>query len=170
VNLLIRWQKSQRLIGSSDPEWIVDNIVLDSLLFTRVLSPRCKRILDIGSGAGVPGIPLSVVLSETSFTLLEARAKRVSFLAAAIREVPLRRCDVANARLEVFARNSPPRYDCAVMRCVGDPRTLAAQAATLLVPGGRIIAAGPPGPDQGSGWLEVRSPMGVRKFWVSQQT
>jgi len=118
----------------------------------------------------VPGIPLSVVLPETSFTLLEARAKRVSFLAAAIREVPLRRCEVVNARLDVFAQTSARRYDCAVMRCAGDPRTLAAQTATLLAPGGSLIAAGPPRPDQGSGWLKVRSPMGVRTFWVSQQT
>jgi len=170
VSLLIKWQRSQRLVGSSDPEWIVDNIVLDSLLFTLVLPARCERILDIGSGAGVPGIPLSVVLPETSFTLLEARSKRVSFLAAAIREVPLRRCEVVNARLDIFVRTATPRYDCAVMRCAGDPRTLAAQAATLLAPGGCFIAAGPPKPDQGSGWREVPSPMGMRRFWVSQQT
>jgi len=56
--LLVKWQRTQRLIGSSDPDWIVDHILLDSLLFTRVVPETTRSILDVGSGAGVPGVPL----------------------------------------------------------------------------------------------------------------
>src|SRR5207237_2879547 len=73
LELLVKWQRAQRLVGSSDPDWIIDHILLDSLLFVLLISSITERILDLGSGAGVPGIPLAVVLPEKSFTLLEAR-------------------------------------------------------------------------------------------------
>jgi len=168
---LIKWQRSQRLIGSADPDWIIDHILLDSLLFTRLLPSSAKRIIDIGSGAGVPGIPLKIVLEPRSFTLLEARAKRVSFLSAVVRELELRNCEVKTGRLERMAAERGTAFDAAVLRCTGNPAELQAAAFQVLQPGGFMVAAGPPGRRAvATGeWIEVRGPTGRRLFWTSRK-
>jgi 16S rRNA (guanine527-N7)-methyltransferase len=170
VALLIKWQRSQRLVGSSDPDWIVDSIVLDSLLFTRLIPETARSILDVGSGAGVPGVPLKIVLPESTVTLLEARAKRVSFLSAVIRELRLSECEVVHGRLETLAAADGRRYDAVVMRCAGDPSAFYPSAAKLLAPGGVIVASGPPRrrPISRGEWREVDGPLGRRLFWVAQ--
>jgi len=168
LELLLKWQKSQRLVGSSDPGWIVDHIFLDSLLFMQLLPPAVRRILDVGSGAGVPGIPLKIVLANAAFTLLEARVKRVSFLSAVVRELGLRGCEVLHGRLETIRGARAGRYDAVVMRCAGDPTALYEVAAPVLEPGGIVIASGPPKPRRTriGDWCEVEGPLGRRLFWV----
>lgn len=171
LELLIKWQRSQRLVGSSDPNWIIDHIVLDSILFTRLLPSGAKRILDVGSGAGVPGIPLKIVLEDTAFALLEARAKRASFLSAVVRELELRDCEILNARLETIAAESTTRFDAIVMRCAGDPPELRETALRLLRPTGIMVVAGPPSrrPTSGGDWIEIEGPVGRRLFWVARK-
>jgi len=170
LELLLKWQRSQRLVGSSDPDWIVDHILLDSLLFLRLLPSGARRILDVGSGAGVPGVPLKIVLADAALTLLEARAKRVSFLSAVVRELGLRECEVLNARLEAICENRARHYDAIVMRCAGDPTTLYEAAIPVLRPGGVVIASGPPKARRipVGAWLEVDGPRGRRLFWTYQ--
>jgi len=168
---LIKWQRSQRLIGSAEPDWIIDHIVLDSLLFTRLLPSSAERIIDIGSGAGVPGIPLSVVLERRSFTLLEARAKRVSFLSAVVRELELRNCEVKTGRLERMAAERGATFGAAVLRCTGNPADMKAATFQVLKPGGFMIASGPPSRrTTASGeWTEVNGPIGRRLFWTARK-
>jgi 16S rRNA (guanine527-N7)-methyltransferase len=169
LHLLIKWQRSQRLIGSSEPGWIIDHIILDSLLFTRLLPSSAARIIDIGSGAGVPGIPLSIVLEPRSFTLLEARAKRVSFLSAVVRELELRNCAVKAGRLESMAADQGSSFDAAVLRCTGNPVEVQVEAFQLLKPGGLMIASGPPARRTTAigEWTEVEGPIGRRLFWTA---
>jgi 16S rRNA G527 N7-methylase RsmG len=103
-------------------------------------------------------------------TLLEARAKRVSFLSTVVRELGLAECDVVHGRLETLAAERGGRYDAVVMRCAGDPSEFFPAAATLLGPGGVIAASGPPRrrPISRGEWREVDSPLGRRLFWVAQ--
>jgi 16S rRNA (guanine527-N7)-methyltransferase len=170
LQLLLKWQRSQRLVGSADPDWVIDHILLDSLLFVRLLPSGVRRILDVGSGAGVPGVPLKIVLADTAVTLLEARAKRVSFLSAVVRELALRECEVVNARLETMRAQRSGTFDAVVMRCAGDPATVSATAIDMLRSGGVVIATGPPKSRQTTigSWQEVDGPRGPRLFWVSQ--
>jgi 16S rRNA G527 N7-methylase RsmG len=113
----------------------------------------------------------------TSFTLLEARAKRVSFLLAVVRELPLDGCEVVNGRLEALASQERPDYDAIVMRCAGEPGELRRAALRLLRPGGVIVATGPPSPTvrqasepHGHQWRQVDGPAGRRLFWVAQES
>ena len=172
--LLIKWQKSQRLIGSDEPMWIVDNIIVDSLLFTRALPTNIAiaRLADVGSGAGVPGIPLAVVMPSAAVDLIEARQKRASFLAAAIRELPLRNCRLLNRRLEDVRGELTARFDAVVMRCAGDPASLVPDVTAILAPGGVVVASGPPEPVPISAgdWFELDGPNGRRRFWVYRTT
>src|SRR5207244_13588960 len=87
LDLLLKWQKSQRLVGSTEPGWIVENLLLDSLLFLPVLPFPLRTLLDLGSGAGLPGIPLKIVLNEVHLVLVAARRQCVSFVASVIREL-----------------------------------------------------------------------------------
>jgi 16S rRNA (guanine527-N7)-methyltransferase len=172
LNLLIKWQRTQRLIGSAEPSWIIDNVIVDSLLFLRAIPQSVARLCDVGSGAGIPGIPLAIVSPAIHVTLIEARQKRASFLSAAIREIPLRNCRVLNQRLEDVGRDNSDRFDAAVLRCAGSPITLVRQLLPLLPAGGVVIASGPPrrtAVPLGS-WLELEGPSGPRRFWVHHVT
>jgi 16S rRNA (guanine527-N7)-methyltransferase len=172
LKLLIKWQKSQRLVGSSEAAWIVDHVIADSLLFARVIPAGCRTLCDVGSGAGVPGIPLAAVMPTVKVTLLEARQKRGSFLAAAIRELGLANCRLLIRRLEDAGPETRGGFDVAVMRCAGDPTAMWPQVRGLLNEGGVAIATGPPQRrDVEFGeWLEVEGPFGRRRFWMHRAT
>ena len=144
LNVLIKWQKSQRLVGSAEPGWIIENIFLDSLLFLRVLPARLGSLLDLGSGAGLPGIPIKIVRPEIQLVLLESRQRRASFLSSAVRELALERVSVVSGRAEEFAEELAERFDAVVMRCAGDVERLFPLAAQFVVPGGLVVASGPP--------------------------
>ena len=170
LKLLQKWQRTQRLVGSADAGWIVEHLFLDSLLFLRVLPPDVASIADVGSGAGLPGIPIKIVNPGVRLALIESRAKRSSFLSAAVRELDLRGADVVTARAEEYARDRGQTFDAVVMRCAGDFGALARAAQGLVAPGGVIVATGPPNPrslDLGK-WVEVPGvrPGSTRRFAV----
>lgn len=172
LKLLIKWQRAQRLVGSDKPAWIVDNVIVDSILFRRAIPVGIARLCDVGSGAGIPGIPLSIVMPDVHVTLIEARQKRGSFLSAAIRELALSNCRVLNERLENVRLELTGLFDAVVMRCAGNPAELVPQLSAVLAPGGVVVASGPPKREQvGAGsWLEVEGPHGVRRFWIYHTT
>lgn len=144
LNLLVKWQKTQRLVGSVEPGWIVERLLLDSLLFLRVLGESARRILDLGSGAGFPGIPLKIVRRDLALTLVESRRRRASFLSSVVRELGLEGVTVINARVEERIDALEGRFDAVVMRCAGDFARLLPLAARLVAPGGVVVASGPP--------------------------
>jgi 16S rRNA (guanine527-N7)-methyltransferase len=157
LKLLQKWQKSQRLIGSPDEGWIVENLFLDSLLFLRALPEDVLSLADIGSGAGLPGIPIKIVRNNIRVSLIESRAKRASFLSAAVRELGLQDIQVIAGRVEQYADEARGAFDAAVMRCAGDFSDTVQLAAPLVGRGGLIVASGPPTPrplKMGS-WVEV---------------
>jgi 16S rRNA (guanine527-N7)-methyltransferase len=144
LDLLMKWQKIHRLLGSGDPRWIVDHVFLDSLLFRRVLPRSANVVLDAGSGAGIPGLPLKLTEPGLTLILVEARQRRASFLASAVRELTLSGVRVIADRLETVVREAPDRFDAVVARCAGDVGYLFGLGAHLVRPGGIIIASGPP--------------------------
>ncbi|HEU4367885.1 MAG TPA: 16S rRNA (guanine(527)-N(7))-methyltransferase RsmG [Methylomirabilota bacterium] len=144
LKLLQQWQRSQRLIGSTEPRWIVENLFLDSLLFLHLVPDDVRSVADLGSGAGVPGIPIKIVRPWLAVTLIESRERRASFLSAVVRELGLGGVRVVNTRAEQVAIEFPRAFDAVVMRCAGDLSDVMPVAASLAIPGGIVIAAGPP--------------------------
>ena len=146
LGLLVKWQRSHRLIGSTDEMWIVEHLFLDSLLFLRLLPSTMRSLVDLGSGAGLPGVPIKIVRSDVEVTLVESRRRRASFLSAVVRELALGQTHVMADRIESRMPELEGRVDAVVMRCAGSVGELMTTAARLLVPQGVVIASGPPVP------------------------
>jgi 16S rRNA (guanine527-N7)-methyltransferase len=125
--------------------WIVEHLFLDSLLFLRLLPLTTRALVDLGSGAGMPGVPIKIV-RDVEVTLVESRRRRASFLSAVVRELALGQTRVVAERIESRLPDLEGRFDAVVMRCAGDIGEMMPLAARLLVPGGVVIASGPPEP------------------------
>ena len=167
MKLLSKWQKTHRLVGSVEPAWIIENVLLDSLCFLDVLPPGVARLADLGSGAGIPGIPIAIVRRDMRLCLIESRQRRASFLSTVVRELALDHVEVVADRAENLGPDYGARFDAVVMRCAGEPRVVLGIASRLAHAGGVIVAsAGPsakPGP--GAEALTVRTPSGtLRRF------
>lgn len=158
--LLCEWQKVQRLVGSTDPQWVVENLLLDSLLFLLVLPGSAAAVADLGSGAGLPGIPIKIVRPDLAVTLIEARQRRASFLSAVVRELALVAIKVVSARAEEVAVQSPHSFDAVLVRCAGEIGEVVPVATRLVAPGGVVILSGPPAsqPLENGEWVEVKGP------------
>jgi 16S rRNA (guanine527-N7)-methyltransferase len=144
LSLLGKWQKTQRLVGSSDPAWIVESLMLDSLLFVQFLSPNASNIADLGSGAGFPGIPIKIVSPHIHLALIESRQKRVSFLSTVVRELDLAHTRVVASRAETLADDCHGAFDAVLARCAGDVDAVLPTASRLARKGGMVIMAASP--------------------------
>jgi 16S rRNA (guanine527-N7)-methyltransferase len=131
---LDRWRSRTNLTGPLSPEELVSH-ALESA-FGQELISHGARVIDIGSGAGLPGIPLAIARPDISMTLLEPRGKRATFLKHAIRKVPVGNARVKKARAGELGEAS---FDAATVRAVGGlPELLG--AAEFLKPGGFLLA------------------------------
>jgi 16S rRNA (guanine527-N7)-methyltransferase len=157
LGLLVKWQRAHRLVGSSDPMWIVEHLFLDSLLFLRLLPTSVGSLADLGSGAGLPGLPLKIVRSDLDVTLIESRRRRAMFLRSAIRSMALVGAHVIEDRVESLSIELAGRFDAVIMRCAGDIEAMVPLAAGLVSPGGLVIASGPPRPREiaAAEWVTV---------------
>jgi 16S rRNA (guanine527-N7)-methyltransferase len=147
ANLLILWNRTHHLTALKTRADIGRGLFLDSLLFRAVLPRGSVRVLDIGAGAGIPGVPLRMVEPGLSLTLIESRRKPVSFLHALIRELALPDIAVHHGRAETVVTEVSELegvFDIVLTRAVGLESRLLDTAMAYLRPGGRLIAAGPP--------------------------
>ncbi|BBL80527.1 ribosomal RNA small subunit methyltransferase G [Rubrobacter xylanophilus] len=140
--LLARYERAN-VIGTRDVEEILREHVLDSLsclLFGPLL--RARRIVDVGSGGGLPGIPLKILLSGAEMVLVEATGKKARFMEHAVRQLGLRGTRVVNARVEEVGRELEQRaaYDVALARAVAALPVLAEYCVPLVRVGGHVLA------------------------------
>ena len=157
LDVFLRWNRVHRMTALGSPAEIVRGLFLDSLLFLSALPPRPLRVVDIGAGSGVPGLPLRLVDPGISLTLVEAKRKRVSFLLAACRELSLLDVSVVEGRAEdlVGAESDLAEgFDAVVARAVGSEKRLFSLALRYLRPGGTVILAGSPS-STGHGGMQV---------------
>jgi len=157
LDVFLRWNRVHRMTALGSPAEIVRGLFLDSLLFLSVLPPRPIRVVDIGAGSGVPGLPLRLVDPGISLTLVEAKRKRVSFLLAACRELSLPDVSVVEGRAEDLAgadSDLAEGFDAVVARAVDSEKRLFPLALRYLRPGGAVILAGSPN-STGHGRMQV---------------
>jgi 16S rRNA (guanine527-N7)-methyltransferase len=135
VALLMRWNEVYNLTGLRVAADIVDRHLIESLALRPLL--RGERIADVGTGAGLPGVPLAIAEPSRSFTLIESRAKRVRFLRHAIGELGLGNATVAHGRAEHLRPDRP--FATVLARAVAPPAELLEICRTLTAPGSILL-------------------------------
>lgn len=119
------------------PEGILTLHMLDSLSIATDLGDA-RRLIDVGTGGGFPGIPLAVACPEREFMLIDGTQKKIRFVAEAIAALDIRNARAVAARAESYPGEE--KYDVVIARAVGALADLARDAGKLLAPGGRILA------------------------------
>lgn len=142
ADLLIEWNARFNLTSIVDPRDIVIKHFLDSLSVLKALPLKTRRLIDVGAGAGLPGLPIKIARPDVTVVLVEATRKKCDFLAAAIKDLKVYNVFVVNARAEDAGRDSHHResYDVAVARAVADLPVLAEYLLPLVKVGGVAVA------------------------------
>lgn len=125
--LLVEWNKVMNLTGITEYEEVNEKHFVDSLSIVKVLDMKnVNHVIDIGTGAGFPGIPLKIAFPHLKITLLDSLNKRIKYLNTVIEELELEDIQTIHGRAEDFARQSEYReqYDLAVSRAVANLSTL----------------------------------------------
>jgi 16S rRNA (guanine527-N7)-methyltransferase len=105
--LLIKWNKAYNLTAVRNPDEMVSRHLLDSLSVVPFVAERGDSWLDVGSGGGMPGIPLAILFPERRFTLLDSNGKKTRFLTQVKLELKLANLDVVHSRVEEFQPQAP---------------------------------------------------------------
>jgi len=141
---LITWNERVNLTAITEYEEVQVKHFLDSLSCLQVLTtfPFGTRCIDIGAGAGFPGLPLKIVRPQMRLTLLEATGKKVLFLEHIVRELRLREVEIIKGRAEELGRRSGHRegYEVALARAVAQLSVLLEYGLPLLMVGGIFVA------------------------------
>lgn len=145
AELLVAGNERTNLTRITGEAELLEKHLLDALLGARRLlsgegAPPAS-LVDVGTGGGVPGIPLAVVWPGTRVLLVESQGKKAAFLADAARELGLERVEVAGGRAEDLARGPPHReaFEAATLRAVGSVATCLELGLPFLRPGGRLL-------------------------------
>lgn len=134
--LLERWNRAYNLTAVRDPEAMVIRHLLDSLSILPWLDG--PRILDVGSGAGLPGIPLAIVRPDCEFYLLDSNGKRTRFLTQVVAELQLPNVHVVRSRVEDY--QPAASFNSVVSRAFATLADMVADAGRLCAPEGRLLA------------------------------
>jgi 16S rRNA (guanine527-N7)-methyltransferase len=105
--LLIKWNKAYNLTAVRDPDEMVSRHLLDSLSVVPHVREAGDNWLDVGSGGGMPGIPLAILFPDRRFTLLDSNGKKTRFLTQVKLELKLANLEVIHNRVEAFASEQP---------------------------------------------------------------
>jgi 16S rRNA (guanine527-N7)-methyltransferase len=135
LDLLLRWNAVYNLTGRLTGAELVDRHAVESLALRACL--RGERIADVGSGAGLPGIPLAITEPGRQFTLIEPRAKRVRFLRHVVATLKIGNATVVESRAEDLPADRP--FDTVVARAVAPPQELIAITRPLTAIGSILV-------------------------------
>lgn len=144
--LLVSWNEKMNLTAITDREEVYVKHFLDSLSFVKTNPPTEDfRLIDIGTGAGFPGIPIKILYPKAHITLMDSLAKRVTFLNEVIEELSLNEegsIEAVHARAEDLAKDQTYReqYDYAVSRAVANLSTLSEYCLPFVKIGGVFVS------------------------------
>jgi|TARA_R110001583_G_scaffold39851_6_gene127680 16S rRNA (guanine527-N7)-methyltransferase len=136
VALLHKWNKAYNLTAIRDPEQMVTRHILDSLSIAPFMA--AKHCLDVGTGAGLPGIPLAILFPEKQFSLLDSNGKKTRFLIEAKLQLKLTNISVHTDRVERF--HSEALFDGIVSRAFASLKDMVNGCEALLSPDGKLYA------------------------------
>jgi len=134
VLLLAKWNKAINLTAVRDPAQMVSRHILDSLSIKEFVD--FKSLIDVGAGAGLPGLPLAIIKPHMNVTLIDSVAKKTRFMQQVAAELKLANVKVIHSRVEEVTLTA----EAVVARAFASPAKLASLASHLLMPGGSLLA------------------------------
>jgi 16S rRNA (guanine527-N7)-methyltransferase len=141
VNLLESWSSRTNLISKNDVSRIVSKHIGESLEVERLSLLRDNlKIMDLGAGAGFPGVPLAILHPNSQFTLIDSRRKKSLFLQEVADECNLKNIHVVCDRVEDFGASLSPQYDLVLARAVAALDVLWRWASPILNQDGALVA------------------------------
>ena len=135
VELLLKWNKVYNLTGVRGADEVVDRHLVESFALRALL--KGTYVADVGTGGGLPGVPLAVAEPGRRFTLIESRAKRVRFLRHVVAELDLKNTEVAHCRAEDLRVERP--FDTVLARAVAPPAELLSICRHLTASGSILL-------------------------------
>jgi 16S rRNA (guanine527-N7)-methyltransferase len=144
INILKKWNQVYNLTAIRQPEKMVSAHLLDSLAIVPHVQGR--RLLDVGSGAGLPGIPVAIAKPACDVTLLDSNHKKAAFLRQAVAELRLKNVNVVCERAETW--HPAERFDCIMSRALSELSEFISLTKHLLAPGGVFAAMKGVSPDE----------------------
>jgi len=142
IDILLHWNERINLTAVREPEEIVTRHFGESIFAARHLFPstadslgKTLHVIDVGSGAGFPGVPIRIWAPQIRLTLIESNQKKATFLRETVRKLGLDHVDVFTGRAESL---SGPRADVVTLRAVERFETILSVAADLVGPQGRL--------------------------------
>lgn len=142
-SLLKEWNEKMNLTAITDDDGISIRHFLDSLSpYYLIKDKENIKILDIGTGAGFPGVPLKIVKDDMKITLLDSLNKRIIFLGEVIKELNLKETEAIHERAEVLGRdkNFREKYDFVFSRAVASLKVLSEYALPFVKEGGYFVS------------------------------
>lgn len=140
LNELITWNQKYNLTAITDPEEIRSKHFDDSLALLKIIKLTNESVVDVGAGAGFPGIPLKIVCPAIKLTLIEATRKKVEFLKHIVEILNLQAVELIWGRAEEIAKEKRDFFDLAVSRAVAEMRVLCEYGLPLVRVGGMFVA------------------------------
>lgn len=140
MNLLIEKNKVMNLTGITEPKGVILKHFIDSLTVLKYINEN-ESVIDVGTGAGFPGIPLKIAKKSLEITLLDSLNKRINFLNEVIENISLDKIKTIHGRAEDFGQNAEHRekYDVAVSRAVAPLNILLEYMLPFVKVGGKCI-------------------------------
>ncbi|OEU68586.1 MAG: 16S rRNA (guanine(527)-N(7))-methyltransferase RsmG [Desulfovibrio sp. S3730MH75] len=142
LTLLVKWNKAMNLVGPKGWEEIFHSLIIDSLYLADFLNsldlPENPTTLDLGAGAGLPGIPLRTVWQSGNYQLVESRQKRTIFMRTALQVMKLPRTEVFHGRAEALPSETFPA-DIILSKAFMPWKELLPFVKSMLVKNGRVI-------------------------------
>ena len=136
IHLLDKWNRVYNLTSIREPRQMVSRHILDSLVVRPYL--HGQRILDVGSGAGLPGIPLAIAAPELNFTLLDSNNKKTRFILQVVTDLGLKNVEVVTARIEEY--QPAQGFDTVLARAYSSLEKLSQDVREILNAEGCILA------------------------------
>ncbi|KUJ83101.1 16S rRNA (guanine(527)-N(7))-methyltransferase RsmG [Microbulbifer flavimaris] len=136
--LFARWNAAYNLSAVRDPAEMLERHIIDSLSVVNLCGGDTEPLLDVGSGGGLPGIPLAIMHPQRSVTLLDSNGKKTRFLFQVATQLPLPNVSVVNERLESYEPESP--FAAVTSRAFASIADMVHGSEHLLAPGGRFYA------------------------------
>src|SRR3984885_11775571 len=137
LDLLLKWNARTNLTAIREPEEIVRRHFGESLFAARHIPVETKTLLDFGSGAGFPGLPIAVLRPKIQVTLAESQNKKSTFLREAVRTLGLQNVEIWPSRVESIPPNR--LFNVVALRAVDEMATALPAARARITPGGQLL-------------------------------